>query len=113
MTAEALAPFPAARVDAASRPRRVRRDRRGDGSDALAGRVDAIVTAPINKEAFAAAGLPWRGHTDLLAHLCGVDDVAMMFWSERLCVVLATIHIPLAIVPRGADAGTARSASFA
>ena len=65
-------------------------------ADALAGRVDAIVTAPINKAAFAAAGLPWRGHTDLLAHLCGVADVAMMFWSERLRVVLATVHIPLA-----------------
>ena len=41
----------------------------------------------------------WRGHTDLLAHLCGVDDVVMMFWSERLKVVLATIHVPLALVP--------------
>ena len=40
--------------------------------DAQAGRVDAIATAPINKEAFAAAGLPWKGHTDLLAHLTGV-----------------------------------------
>jgi len=66
---------------------------------ALAGRVDAIATAPINKAAFAAAGYPWRGHTDMLAHLCGVRDVAMMFWSERLRVVLATIHIPLAQVP--------------
>jgi 4-hydroxythreonine-4-phosphate dehydrogenase len=67
--------------------------------DALAGTVAAMVTAPINKAAFAAAGYPWRGHTDLLAHLCGVHDVAMMFWSERLRVVLATIHIPLASVP--------------
>ena len=39
--------------------------------DAQAGRVEAIATAPINKEAFALAGLPWRGHTDLLAHLTG------------------------------------------
>ncbi len=61
--------------------------------------MDAIATAPINKAAFAAAGYPWRGHTDMLAHLCGVRDVAMMFWSERLRVVLATIHIPLAQVP--------------
>jgi 4-hydroxythreonine-4-phosphate dehydrogenase len=36
----------------------------------------------------------------LLAHLCGVKDVAMMFWSDRLRVVLATVHIPLAEVPR-------------
>jgi 4-hydroxythreonine-4-phosphate dehydrogenase len=69
-------------------------------TDAREGRVAAIATAPVNKEAFAAAGLAWRGHTDLLAHLCGVDDVAMLFWSDRLRVVLATVHIPLADVPR-------------
>lgn len=68
--------------------------------DAKAGRVQAVATAPINKAAFAMAGYPWKGHTDLLAHLCGVPDVAMMFWSERLRVVLATVHIPLADVPR-------------
>ena len=62
---------------------------------ALSGQADAIVTAPINKAAFAAAGLTWRGHTEVLAHLCGVTDVAMMFWSDRLRVVLATIHVPL------------------
>ena len=69
-------------------------------SDARAGRIDAIATAPINKEAFAAAGLPWRGHTELLAHLTGAPRVAMMFYAEALRVVLATIHIPLAEVPR-------------
>jgi 4-hydroxythreonine-4-phosphate dehydrogenase len=69
-------------------------------SDARAGRIDAIATAPINKEAFAAAGLPWRGHTDLLAHLTGSPRVAMMFYAETLRVVLATVHIPIAEVPR-------------
>jgi len=69
-------------------------------TDALAGRVQAIVTAPINKAAFAAAGFRWRGHTDLLSDLCHAPDVAMMFWSDRVPVVLATIHIPLADVPR-------------
>ena len=68
-------------------------------ADALAGRIDAIATAPINKTALRLAGLPWRGHTDLLAHLAGVDDVAMMFYSERLRVVLATVHIALSAVP--------------
>lgn len=68
--------------------------------DARAGRVDAIATAPVNKAAFAAAGLPWKGHTDLLAHLCGVPDVVMMFWSEPLRVVLATVHVALADVPK-------------
>jgi len=68
--------------------------------DALAGEVDAVATAPINKEAFALAGLPWRGHTDLLAHLTGASSVAMMFHADALRVVLATIHEPLASVPR-------------
>lgn len=68
--------------------------------DARAGRVDAVATAPINKQAFARAGLPWKGHTDLLAHLCGVDQVAMMFHAPQLSVVLATVHVPLADVSR-------------
>jgi len=67
---------------------------------AKAGEVDAIATAPINKEAFKLAGLPWAGHTDLLAHLTKAPHVAMMFHSEALRVVLATVHIPLAEVPR-------------
>jgi 4-hydroxythreonine-4-phosphate dehydrogenase len=66
--------------------------------DAQAGDVAAVATAPVNKLAFARAGLPWKGHTDLLAHLTGSSRVAMMFWSEPLKVVLATIHIPLASV---------------
>jgi 4-hydroxy-L-threonine phosphate dehydrogenase PdxA len=66
--------------------------------DAQAGVVAAVATAPVNKLAFARAGLPWKGHTDLLAHLTGSSHVAMMFWSEPLKVVLATIHIPLASV---------------
>ena len=69
-------------------------------ADALAGRIDALTTAPINKTAWHLAGLPWRGHTDLLAHLTGVSSVAMLFHSERLRVVLATVHIPLCEVPR-------------
>jgi 4-hydroxythreonine-4-phosphate dehydrogenase len=69
-------------------------------SDARAGIVDAIATAPINKEAFALAGLPWKGHTDLLAHLTQSPRVAMLFHSDVLRVVLATIHVPIADVPR-------------
>ena len=69
-------------------------------TDAMEGRVDAIATAPVSKEAFALAGLPWRGHTDLLAHLTGNPFVAMMFESQELRVVLATVHIALADVPR-------------
>ena len=68
--------------------------------DAREGRVAAIATAPIDKEALALAGLPWRGHTDLLAHLTGTSDVAMMFHSDVLRVVLATVHVPLSEVSR-------------
>jgi len=68
--------------------------------DARAGRVEAIATAPISKLALAQAGLPWKGHTDLLAHLCGVDRVVMMFHAPALNVALITVHVPLAEVPR-------------
>jgi len=68
--------------------------------DARSGAVQAIATAPVNKEAFRLAGLEWNGHTDLLAHLTGSSHVAMMFYSYTLRVVLATVHIPLAEVPR-------------
>jgi 4-hydroxythreonine-4-phosphate dehydrogenase len=67
-------------------------------TDAMEGAVDGIATAPVNKEAFKLAGLKWAGHTDLLAHLTGARCVAMMFYSDRLIVVLATVHIPLAEV---------------
>jgi 4-hydroxythreonine-4-phosphate dehydrogenase len=97
-TPEGLAGFSAGRVDAASG--RAAYDAIVSATnDALAGNVAAIATAPINKAAFAAAGLPWPGHTDLLAHLCGARDVVMMFWSDALRVALATVHIPLASVP--------------
>ena len=66
--------------------------------DARAFRIDAIATAPVNKEAFALAGLPWKGHTDLLGHLTGVARPVMFFHAERLKVALATVHIALADV---------------
>jgi 4-hydroxythreonine-4-phosphate dehydrogenase len=98
-----LSAFPAGAVDAASGRAAYDTVVRA-ARDALDGRVAAIVTAPINKASFAAAGLPWRGHTDLLAHLCGVGDAVMLFWSDRLRVALATVHIPLAEVPRALTA---------
>ena len=69
-------------------------------TDALAGRIDALATGPIHKEGLALAGFEWRGHTELLAHLTGAGEVAMMFHSAPLRVVLATIHVPLSAVPR-------------
>ena len=69
-------------------------------ADAQRGVVSGIATAPVNKLAFSHAGLPWKGHTDLLGHLTGAKQVAMLFWSEPLKVVLATVHLPLADVSR-------------
>ncbi len=66
---------------------------------ALAGEVDAIVTAPAEKYALHLAGFPYPGHTEWLAHLAGGVDVAMMLASDRLRVVLVTTHVPLKNVP--------------
>lgn len=73
---------------------------------ALQGAADAVVTAPIDKTAFAAAGYPYPGHTEMLAALAGHCPVAMMMSAEQtrlggaLRVVLATIHVPLSQVPQ-------------
>ncbi len=66
---------------------------------AMAGAVDAMVTAPISKEAVHLAGSAFPGHTEMLAHLTGARDYAMMLVGGKLRVSLATIHIPLRLVP--------------
>ena len=66
---------------------------------ALAGEVDAIVTAPVEKRALHEAGYTYPGHTEWLAELAGGVDVAMMLTTGKLRVVLATTHIPLSAVP--------------
>ncbi len=73
--------------------------------DAMAGHVDALVTAPLNKESLAAAGHPWPGHTEMLAHAAGSADVAMLFVGGGLRVALVTIHRSLRSVPDAIDAG--------
>ena len=55
-----------------------------------AGRLAALVTAPISKTAWALAGHPFRGHTEYLARL--YPGAAMTFWSERLKVALLSHH---------------------
>ncbi len=65
------------------------------GRDALGRRIDAVVTAPLNKESLRAAGYRWPGHTELLAEVAGVSDFAMMFVGGGLRVALLTIHLPL------------------
>ena len=71
---------------------------------ALAGRIDAITTAPLNKAAMHQAGIEYPGHTEILAELCGVDDYAMMLYLRRdgddgesrgLGVVHVTLHMAL------------------
>lgn len=62
---------------------------------ALGKKVHAVVTAPISKEKWLQAGIPFKGHTDLLAKTAGVKKYSMFFWSESLKVALYTIHIPL------------------
>jgi 4-phospho-D-threonate 3-dehydrogenase / 4-phospho-D-erythronate 3-dehydrogenase len=59
------------------------------------GLLDAMVTAPLNKKFFQAAGFAFQGHTEFLAHLAGAPEIAMAFLTERLKVVLATIHLSL------------------
>lgn len=67
--------------------------------DALAGRVHALVTAPLNKASLHAAGYAWPGHTEMLAEAAGTRDVAMMFVGGGLRVALLTIHQALRSVP--------------
>lgn len=66
---------------------------------ALDGKVDAIVTAPIHKEAIHLAGFAFPGHTEWLAELAGGVNVAMMLASDRLRVVLVTTHVAMRDVP--------------
>ena len=68
--------------------------------DIRANLADALVTAPINKEALHLAGVPFPGHTEMLAHLTGATDPCMAFYSPELIVSLVTIHEALADVPR-------------
>jgi len=58
-------------------------------------RLDALTTCPINKQAINRAGYPFSGHTELLAHLAGSPQVAMMFIGTSWRVVLVTTHLPL------------------
>ena len=65
------------------------------------GRASALVTAPISKEAWHAAGVTqYPGHTELLAEAFASPDSGMLFVGPTLRVILASIHIPLRDVPR-------------
>jgi 4-hydroxythreonine-4-phosphate dehydrogenase len=64
-------------------------------ADALAGTVRAVATAPVHKEALAAAGVRHPGHTEILAEAAGGVPVRMMLVNDELRIVLVTIHQPL------------------
>jgi 4-hydroxythreonine-4-phosphate dehydrogenase len=75
---------------------------------ALAGEVDALTTAPLNKAALWKAGHKYPGHTELLAELCAVENFAMMLYlgpgpevrgPAGLAIVHVTLHMALADVP--------------
>ena len=65
----------------------------------MTGVCRALATAPISKHSWHLAGHHYPGHTELLRELSGSSDVGMMFWGERLKVLLATTHLPLKRVP--------------
>jgi 4-hydroxythreonine-4-phosphate dehydrogenase len=67
---------------------------------ALEGKVDAITTAPLHKEALNKAGFDYPGHTELLAEMCGTSDFAMMLYlgpDDQICgpAGLAVVHVTL------------------
>lgn len=63
------------------------------------GRCQALVTCPISKASMHTAGIPFPGHTELLAHFGGVDSYVMMLANPAIRVSLVSIHVPLNKVP--------------
>ncbi len=61
----------------------------------LLGEVRGIITAPIHKKALALAGIPFPGHTEMLAALSSTNQYAMMLASPAMKVVVLTTHLSL------------------
>jgi len=59
------------------------------------GEADAMVTAPLNKEAVTLSGKHFSGHTEYIAELTGAPEPRMLLYSEKLATVHVTTHIPL------------------
>jgi len=68
-------------------------------TEACAGRVDAIATGPINKESLHAAGIPFPGHTEILAEMTKAERSCMMLTSEVITCSLVTVHVGYREVP--------------
>ena len=62
---------------------------------ALRNEIEAVVTAPISKEAFSLGGWKYPGHTEMFADLTNTKDYAMMLIHKNFRVIHATTHIPL------------------
>jgi 4-hydroxythreonine-4-phosphate dehydrogenase len=62
---------------------------------AMDGELDALVTAPINKESINRAGCPYIGHTELIGALTGTEEPMMMFWVRGVRIFFLTRHLPL------------------
>lgn len=61
----------------------------------LRGEADAMVTAPLNKEAVTLTGQQFMGHTEYIAQLCGAMESRMLLANDKLAVVHVSTHIPL------------------
>ena len=57
--------------------------------------INAIATAPLNKEALHLAGHKYAGHTEILAELTGTEDYAMLLYDRKLSVIHVSTHISL------------------
>jgi 4-phospho-D-threonate 3-dehydrogenase / 4-phospho-D-erythronate 3-dehydrogenase len=61
----------------------------------LSGKADAMTTAPINKEAVSLGGVPFSGHTEYIAQLCGAPESWMLLANDRMRVIHVSTHVPL------------------
>src|ERR1700734_1391192 len=61
----------------------------------MSGETDAMVTAPLNKEAVALSGRAFSGHTEYIAELTGSSESRMLLYSAKLATVHVSTHIPL------------------
>jgi 4-phospho-D-threonate 3-dehydrogenase / 4-phospho-D-erythronate 3-dehydrogenase len=63
---------------------------------ALAGKIAAMITLPMNKEATQLSDPQFTGHTELIGDVCGVPDVTIMLVSDQLVVTHVSTHVSLA-----------------
>lgn len=76
----------------------------------LSGALDALITAPINKQAWDLAGIGFPGHTELLADRCRTSRFGMLLAGKGLRVMLATRHVPIRRIPEVLNAHEIRLA---